>query len=53
MNEILPFATTWLELEYIMLNKISQRKTNAIDFIHMWNLRNKAEEHIGREGKIK
>ena len=27
-NEIFPFATTWLELESITLNKISQRKTN-------------------------
>ena len=29
-NEILPFATTWLELEGIMLSEISQRKTNII-----------------------
>ena len=29
-NEILPFATTWMELEGIMLSKISQRKTNII-----------------------
>ena len=27
-NEILPIATTWMELECIMLSKISQRKTN-------------------------
>ena len=27
-NEILPFATTWMELEGIMLSGISQRKTN-------------------------
>ena len=27
-NEILPFATTWMELEGIMLREISQRKTN-------------------------
>ena len=26
-NEIFPFATTWMELEDIMLSKISQRKT--------------------------
>ncbi|KAF0872971.1 LORF2 protein, partial [Crocuta crocuta] len=26
-NEILLFATTWIELEYIMLSKINQRKT--------------------------
>ena len=29
-NEIWPFATTWMELECIMLSKISQRKTNII-----------------------
>ena len=27
-NEILPFATTWMELECIVLSEISQRKTN-------------------------
>ena len=29
-NEILPFATTWMELEGIMLSEISQSKTNII-----------------------
>ena len=29
-NEILPFATTWMELEGIMLSEISQRNTNII-----------------------
>ena len=29
-NEILPFATTWMELESIILSKISQKKTNII-----------------------
>ena len=29
-NDILPFATTWMELEGIMLSEISQRKTNII-----------------------
>ena len=29
-NEILPSATTWMELEGIMLSEISQRKTNII-----------------------
>ena len=27
-NEVLPFATTWMELEGIMLSEISQRNTN-------------------------
>ena len=29
-NEILPFTTTWMELEGIMPSGISQRKTNII-----------------------
>ena len=29
-KEILPFATTWMDLEGIMLSKISQRKTNIV-----------------------
>ena len=28
-NEILPFATPWMEPECIMLSEISQRKTNT------------------------
>ena len=27
-NEILPFATTWMDLEGIMLSEVSQTKTN-------------------------
>ena len=30
MHEILPFATTWMELEGIMLSEISQSKTKII-----------------------
>ena len=28
-NEILPFATTWMDLEGIKLSEISQTKTNT------------------------
>ena len=31
-NKILPFVTTWLDLEGTMLSEISQRKTNIILF---------------------
>ena len=31
-NEIIPFATTWMELGHVMLSEISQRKTNIIWF---------------------
>ena len=30
MNEILPFAATWTQLEMIMLSEVSQKKTNTI-----------------------
>ena len=29
-NELMPFAATWMDLEIIILSKVSQRKTNAI-----------------------
>ena len=29
-NDILPFMTTWMDLEGIMLSEINQRKTNTI-----------------------
>ena len=47
-NEILPFASTWMELESIMLNKISQRRTNLMTSL-MWNLRYKTDEHKGKQ----
>ena len=31
-NEILPFPTTWMDLEDIMLSEVSQRKTNTLRF---------------------
>ena len=48
---IFPFAMNWTKLEHIMLSKISQsEKEIPYDFTHMWNLRNKADEHMGRGG---
>ena len=29
-NEILPFMTTWMDLDDIMLSEISQRMTNTL-----------------------
>ena len=42
-NEILLFATTWMEPESINLNEISQSEKRC-DFAHMWNLRKKTNE---------
>ena len=39
-NENSPFATTWVDLEGIMLSVRSQRKTNTLYVItYMWNLK--------------
>ena len=50
----LDIVTTWMELEGIMLSKISQSEGQiSYDFTRMWNLRNSIDEHRGREGKIR
>ena len=51
-NEILPSATMWMELEGIMLSKISQSEKDRYHvFTHVWNLRILAEDHGGMEGE--
>ena len=49
-NEILPFATTWMELQGIMLSEIRERQI-PYDFTHE-TLRHRTDEHKGREAKI-
>ena len=50
-NEILPFATTWMELEGIMLSRIRERQI-SYDYTHMRTLRHRTDEHKGRKAKI-
>ena len=40
MNEIIPFASTWKDLEMIILNEVSQTEKRQIpyDITRMWNL---------------
>ena len=45
-NEILPFAATCMDIQNIMLNEISQRRTNAIFILYMRNLKNNTNEYI-------
>ena len=52
-NEILPIARTQMELEYIMLSEICHAEKELYDLTHMWNLRNKTEDHREQVGKIK
>ena len=41
-NEIIPFATTWVDLELIILNKLCQRQI-SYDVAYMWNLKDTNE----------
>ena len=50
-SEILPFATTWMDLEGIMRSEIRERQ-KSYDFTHMRTLRDKTDEQKGREAKI-
>ena len=45
-NEILSFATTWMDLEIIMLSEISQRMTNTVCFHLYVESKNKRKEQI-------
>ena len=44
-KKILPFVTTYMKLEHIMLSEIRKRKTNTEkDITYMWNLKNELIE---------
>ena len=47
-NEIMPFASTWIDLEIIILSKISQTREIQIscDITYLWNLKNDTNELI-------
>ena len=53
-NEILPFATMWMELECIMLSKISQSEKGKYHMISLiCAFSDTTDEHRGREWKIR
>ena len=43
-DEIIPFVTTWMDLEGIIISKISQRKTKLYDFTCVWNVKNQTKK---------
>ena len=46
-NEIMPFATTWMDLEIVISSEISQIERQISYVItYMWNLKNVTNEFI-------
>ena len=57
-NEILPLATVWVELECIMLSKVSQSEKHKYHMRTSYQIpyvefKKQNDECRGREGKIK
>ena len=44
-NEIMPFATIWIELEIIILSEVRQRQI-PYSITYMWNLKYDLNKHI-------
>ena len=45
----MPFAATWMDLEFIILNDISKREIQIPYYItYMWNLKYNTNKHIYR-----
>ena len=43
----MPFAATWMDLEIIILSKVSQKEKDIpYDTSYMWNLKYDTDEHI-------
>ena len=38
-NGIMPFAAAWMDLETIILSKVSQTEKDKYDITYMWNLK--------------
>ena len=44
-NEIMPFATTWMNLDIIILNEVSQTKTNIMILL-LFGFKNKMQMNL-------
>ena len=52
-NEILPSATTWIDLESIIFSEASQRNTQILYVImNVWNLKNKTNVYNKTETRL-
>ena len=45
-NEIMPFATTWMDLKIIILSEVTRTRQISYDNTYMWNLKNDTNKVI-------
>ena len=45
-NEIMPSATTWMDLEITILSEVSQKEKDKYMISHMWNQKHDTNESI-------
>ena len=43
-EKIMPFATTWMNLETVMLSEVIQTQKDRYDIAHMWNLKKRGQD---------
>ena len=49
-NEIRPFATTWMDLESVILSEVSQKETEiSYDIPYTWNLKRKDTNELTKQ----
>ena len=40
----MPFATTWMNLETVMLSEVIQTQKDRYDIAYMWNLKKRGQD---------
>ena len=47
-NKLMPFETTWIQLEILILSEVSQKEKDKYDITYVWNLKHGTNEPVHR-----
>ena len=48
-NKLMPFETTWIQLEILILSEVSQKEKDKYDITYVWNLKHGTDEPIAKQ----